>query len=245
MITAVAEWLVIVFICRRRRYETDMWMIPLLGTVAGVETIEAGMWLFGDLENWSDRQSEGCSATNSLLTKAVWVLLRTQLWAFMFAFRNIGREDNRVRYEFLEVISVAWCIVPVVLMLDSLLGLEPWLQRVDFDGVSVHGREFCTYITSYIHWVVPAPVGDHGWPTTFSIWPNNFLYFIFLLIGAVWHRPFLEVGLPVLWGICVFVALGAWLNSASAYSVWCWSGVSVFPYYVLAPPLLGFKTLKT
>jgi len=235
VITAAAEWLVILLIYRRRRYKTDRWILPTLVTIAGVETIEAAMWLFGDLERWSDRQAEGCSATNSLLTKAVWLLLRTQLWAFMTALRNTGREDNRVRYELLEVMSVAWGIVSVMLTLDALLGLEPWSKRVDFDGVSANGREFCTYITSYIHWVVPAPVSVNR--------PNAFMYFLFLFTGAVWHRPFFECGLPYLALLAVVVALGAVLKSASAYSVWCWAAVSVFPYYLLAPARLGFTTL--
>ena len=241
---ALLEAVAITFIFIRSRISSNpfvrsQWMIiPVLLGVCLMEAIEACIWsrpegLMSVMETMDSDTK--CDVWNKRLTIFTWVFVLPWQPLFVIApCRRVGHIDNRKLLQIPEFMAIVFAAVHCLLVVVSLFTDDAHLRNLMDSGFkSYYHQETCTYVGlsgHHLHWTVNIP-------DTFMT-PNAFTY------SLLWSTVIFAKPKRYAAGIFLFAAALFWTQLAyfsmsfEAGSVWCWSALFVFVYFVVQPYVL-------
>lgn len=219
----------------RNRHAADRWVLPLALTIAGMEGLEAVMWLTGPPE-WSEAAplvGGRCGAGNRLATVVGGVLLWLQpACACLFGWRSSS--SNREGFRVLLVLSAVTFVAAMAHLPGSFSPSQGFSQDALSSRLLSIADETCT---------MEGPGGHLMWRFSASLLslvllPNQFVYFLlFFLPLVLFYRPFSLGGVLGLVMCALLTITFAYLRSAEAFSVFCWQGLFVHLWVLFYPYL--------
>ena len=245
----VVEAVLILFLLVRSRLSSDPWvrkqwlLLPCLTGVCLMEAIEAYIWSREDelvsVQETVEDSYRGCAKWNQRLTAFVWLFILPwqPLWVIM-PCRRVGHRDNRRLLQVSEFLALVFAFANAFFYLTSSLNpAEPSMFKVqtlaDSHFQNYLHNETCTYLGSsghHLHWA-------YRFPDTFLA-PNAFTY-VLLWSSIVFAKPRRFASGIMLFAIALFFPLLLYFKlSFEAGSVWCWSAMYLFFYFVFQPYLL-------
>ena len=253
---ATIEAAIAVFLFIRARhasnaYTRKQWMLlPSLLSICAMEFIEAYLWSHPE-ELLSVRETEEgspeivtrCSTINRRLSIFIWLFILPwqPLWVIA-PCRRIGEPSNFLLLKVPEMLAIFFGVSNAVWYLASLYfpadgSALPRRNLSDWAFKSYLHSETCTYIGAsgtHLHWTFSIP-------DTY-LTPNAFTYYC-LWLSVVFAKPARFASGAFIANLFMFSLLLVYYGlSFEAGSVWCFSVITLFLYFVLQPYLLPCKT---
>mmetsp|Transcript_114379 Transcript_114379/g.243969 ORF Transcript_114379/g.243969 Transcript_114379/m.243969 type:complete len:288 (+) Transcript_114379:84-947(+) len=217
--------------------QAQRFIIPLLITVFLVEVCEAFIWVDeGTLLSIFEGDQQPCpTKKNTVITRFLLFILSVQPLCTTFACRFTGVPENMLLYRipmYLAVLNIVGHMIALFMGEVFDWHLIP-LAESSFKGMS--GLFSCTYIgrNGHLHWV---------WKTSqIYVLPGAFTYSV-LSVLCVFACPFWLMGGPICISTFIYFLFLIYFNfSFEAGSVWCWSALYLFIFYIIQPYILNIN----
>ena len=212
-----------------------------------MEAIEAYIWSKPeDLLSVTDTTQAiypRCSKSNYRLTVFVWIfILPWQPFLVIMPCRHAGDKETQTLLKVPEYLAIIFGVANTLLYclssaLSRSLNTAFQFQHLSSSNLKSYlHNETCTYIGSsgnHLHWT-------YQFPGHFMA-PNPFTYSL-LWLSVVFAKPKRFAAGIFVFELLQFLALLVYFDfSFEAGSVWCWSAMIMFLYFVFQPYLLPCK----